>query len=86
MFWNLVAVNYERYHLHHLVKIGVLIVYSFLGAGLFVLCEAENEKSLKHEDNMRVLRTSIAAKQVFVQRLQVGTRKPITLFFETESF
>ncbi|EGT49225.1 CBN-TWK-42 protein [Caenorhabditis brenneri] len=70
MFWNLVAVNYERYHLHHLVKIGVLIVYSFMGAGLFMLCEAEHEKQTKNEDNMRVLRTSIAAKQVFVQRLQ----------------
>lgn len=70
MFWNLVAVNYERYHLHHLAKIGVLIVYSFLGAGLFMLCEAENEKMTKNEENMRVLRTSIAAKQVFVHRLQ----------------
>lgn len=70
MFWNLVAVNYERYHLHHLAKIAVLICYSFMGAGLFMLCEAENEKLTKHEDNMRVLRTSIAAKQVFVQRLQ----------------
>ncbi|ULT92485.1 hypothetical protein L5515_009741 [Caenorhabditis briggsae] len=70
MFWNLVAVNYERYHLHHLAKIGVLILYSFLGAGLFILCEAEHEKMTKNEDNMRILRTSIAAKQLFVQRLQ----------------
>lgn len=70
MFWNLVAVNYERYKLHHLAKIGVLICYSFLGAGLFILCEAEHEKTVKNEENMRILRTSIAAKQVFVHRLQ----------------
>ncbi|CAI2352721.1 unnamed protein product [Caenorhabditis sp. 36 PRJEB53466] len=70
MFWNLVAVHYERYHLHHLAKIFVLILYSFLGAGLFMLCEADNEKLAKSEESMRVLRTSIEAKKVFVHRLQ----------------
>lgn len=71
MFWNLVAAKYERYHLHHLAKLFVLIIYSFLGAGMFMICEAENEKMTKNEENMRVLRTSIAAKHVFVQKLQV---------------
>ncbi|CAB3398380.1 unnamed protein product [Caenorhabditis bovis] len=70
MFWNLVAVNYERYHLHHIAKIVILLLYSLFGAYMFMVLEADNERNIKKSETTRILRSSIAAKQILIDKLQ----------------
>ncbi|CAD6186828.1 unnamed protein product [Caenorhabditis auriculariae] len=70
MFWNLVAVNYEKYHLHHFMLFVFLLCYSLFGAFVFVLLEAEHERSSNDETSMKLVRQSVAAKNFFVERVQ----------------
>ncbi|CAI5451342.1 unnamed protein product [Caenorhabditis angaria] len=70
MLWNLVAVGYERYNLHHLAKILVLLLYSFFGAAIFILLEADNEKQMKDDETLKILRASLASKTEFIYKIQ----------------
>ncbi|VDM42228.1 unnamed protein product [Toxocara canis] len=50
---------YHEYGLKHLLLISILVVYQFIGAGIFYFCEASNDESKEHtwKENVKLNRT-----------------------------
>ncbi|KAK6753168.1 hypothetical protein RB195_012644 [Necator americanus] len=70
MFWNLVVVQYEKYHIHHILLFGLLILYSVAGAFIFCGLESGNEDIRNDEEVTHLIRQSVAAKKELVERIQ----------------
>ncbi|KAE9416732.1 hypothetical protein Angca_002490 [Angiostrongylus cantonensis] len=86
MFWNLIVVNYEKYHLHHLLLFILLALYSICGALLFCGLESTSEDIRNAEEVKRLVRQSVAAKKELVKRIRwmYFERSNATNFNETE--
>uniref|UniRef100_A0A1I7XIH3 Ion_trans_2 domain-containing protein n=1 Tax=Heterorhabditis bacteriophora TaxID=37862 RepID=A0A1I7XIH3_HETBA len=70
MFWNLVTVQYEKYHLHHILLFIVLLLYSIIGALIFCGLESGHEQVMNEGKNRDDVRRSVAAKKIFIDRVQ----------------
>ncbi|PAV81690.1 hypothetical protein WR25_04723 [Diploscapter pachys] len=86
MFWNLVSENYEKLSLHHVVLFCSLILYSYLGALMFVHLEGSNEAFHLRTRNTHQVRNSVAAKKNLVDAIQklYFNDKNNSLFYETQ--
>ena len=71
MFWSLVSENYEKLSMHHVVLFCSLILYSYLGALMFVHLEGSNEAVYLRTRNIHQVRNSVAAKKNLVDAIQV---------------
>ncbi|CAJ0590777.1 unnamed protein product [Cylicocyclus nassatus] len=85
MFWNLVVVQYEKYHLHHILLFSLLLLYSLAGALVFCGLESESEDIQNEEELTRLIRQSVAAKKELVERIQtIYFGNSNVIFNETE--
>ena len=86
MFLNLITLHYERLNLHHVALLLCLLLYSYLGAVVFVHLEGSNEAASVQSRNAIAVRRSVAAKKDLVEFIQVaekGKRISKRFFAET---
>uniref|UniRef100_A0A0N4ZQ85 Potassium channel subfamily K member 18 n=1 Tax=Parastrongyloides trichosuri TaxID=131310 RepID=A0A0N4ZQ85_PARTI len=70
MIWNIVINKYQQYHLSHLLFFLILLLYSFIGAGIFCSLERGNEISKSLHENQIRLGKKNAARDKLAHDLQ----------------
>ncbi|CEF61912.1 Potassium channel subfamily K member 18 [Strongyloides ratti] len=70
MIWSTVINKYQKYHLSHFLFFLILLLYSFIGAGIFCTLERDNEKNNLIKKNLLKIAKKNSARDRLSHDLQ----------------